>query len=217
LMEILYYLMRMLALPVCMHDDDTSLPDKPLQPTLDLDRRERGVGIAGHDIPQNELEAECACHSDRVVVELSVGRTKQRRIMFILGFEQANRSEHFLLLLLRRMERHMLVDVPMRANFKEWDLEESLYLPIMLPHPFPGHEEGGGDFSLNQIVDQGLIVACSVSHRAKIECERDPRTRSRARRNHLGLCKDRHYRGKQHCEYKAQHVWEVTRHGGKYT
>ena len=152
-MEILHHFMRMLALPVSMHDDDTSLPDKPLQPTLDLDRRERGVGIAGHDIPQNELKAECACHSNRIVVELSIGRAKQSRIMFILGFEQANRSEHFLLLLLRRMERHMLVDVPMGADFKERDLEERLYLPIMLPHPFPGHEEGSGNLLLNQIVD----------------------------------------------------------------
>ena len=152
-MEILHHLMRMLALPVRMHDDDTSLPDKPLQPTLDLDRRERGVGIAGHDIPQNELEAECAGHINRIVVELSVRRAKQGRIMLVLGFEQANRSEHFLFLLLRRMERHMLVDVPMGADFKEWDLEESLYLPSMLRHPFPGHEEGGRDFPLNQIVD----------------------------------------------------------------
>jgi hypothetical protein len=41
----------------------------------------------------------------------------------------------------------------MGADFKEWDLEESLYLPSMLRHPFPGHEEGGRDFPLNQIVD----------------------------------------------------------------
>ena len=216
-MEILHHLMRMLALPVRMHDDDTSLPDKSLQSTLDLDRRERGVGIAGHDIPQNEPEAACAGHIDRVVVELSVGRTKQVRNMLVLGFEQANRSEHFLLLLLRRMERHMRVDVPMGADFKEWDLEKGFYLPIMLRHPFPRHEEGGRDFPLNQIVDQGSIVACAIPHRAKIECERHAVTGKRARRNHLGLRSRRHRWDKQHCENKAQHVWEVTRHGGKYT
>ncbi len=127
-MQILHDLMRMFALPVGMHHDDTSLPDKPLQSALDLDRRERWVGITGHDIPENELEAEGAGHVDRVVVELPVGRTKQRRIMTILGFEQANRSENFLFLLLRRMERHMRVDLPMGADFKERNLEEGLYL-----------------------------------------------------------------------------------------
>ena len=55
----------------------------------------------------------------------------------------------------------MGVDLPMGADFKERDLEEGLYLFIVFRHPFSGHEEGGGDLLLNQIVDQCLIVARS--------------------------------------------------------
>ena len=100
-MQVLHDLMRMSALPVGMHHDDATLPDEPLQSVFDLDRRERRVGIAGHDIPENELEAEGAGHVDGVVVELPIGRAKQRRVMTVLGFEQANWSENFLFLLVR--------------------------------------------------------------------------------------------------------------------
>ncbi len=100
-MEVLHDFVRMLPLPVGMHYDDATLPDKPLQPALNLARRERGVGIAGHDIPENELEAESAGYVDRVVVELAVGRAKQRRVMAVLGLEQTNWSENFSLLLVR--------------------------------------------------------------------------------------------------------------------
>ena len=74
----------------------------------------------------------------------------------------------------------MGVDLPMGADFKEWDLEEGLYLFIVSHHPISGHEEGGWDLLLNQVVDQCLIVARSSPHRAEVECQRDSRTRSRA-------------------------------------
>ena len=111
----------------------------------------------------------------------------------------------------------MGVDLPMGADFKERDLEEGPYLLIVFRHPFAGHKEGGGDLLFNQIIDQGLIVACSIPHRAKIECERHTGTGRRARLDHLGLREGRYRWDKQHCEDKAQLVWEVTRHGGKYT
>ena len=106
----------------------------------------------------------------------------------------------------------------MGADFKEWDLEESLYLPIMLPHPFPGHEEGGGDFPLNQIVDQSLIVACAFTHGAEVERQRDSGTCGWTRLDHLGLREGRHRWDEQHCEDKAQHVWHAAEsHGDEYT
>ena len=71
----------------------------------------------------------------------------------------------------------MGVDLPMSADFKERDLEEGLYLLIVFRHPFSGHEEGGGDLLLNQIVDQCLIVASSFPHRAEVERQRDSGTR----------------------------------------
>ena len=74
----------------------------------------------------------------------------------------------------------MGVDLPMGTDFKERDLEEGLYLLIVFRHPFSGHEKGGGDLLLNQIVDQCLIVTRPVPHRAKIERECDSRTRGRA-------------------------------------
>jgi len=172
-MEVLHDLIRMLPLPVGMHHDDAALPDKPLQPALNLARRERGIGIAGHDIPQNELEAEGASHIDRVIVEFSIGRAKQGRVVTVLGFEQTNWSENFLFLLFRRLKRHMSVDFPMGADLKERDLEESLHVLIVFRDPFPGHEERGRDLLLYQIVDQCLIVARSVPHRAEIERQRN--------------------------------------------
>ena len=81
----------------------------------------------------------------------------------------------------------MGVDLSMGADFKERDLEEGPYLLIVFRHPFPGHKEGGRDLLLNQIVDQCLIVARSLPHRAEVERQRDSRTRGRARLNHLGL------------------------------
>jgi len=75
-MQILHDLVRMSALPIGVHHDDTTLPDEPLQSVFDLDRREGWVGIAGHDIPENELEAEGAGHVDDVIVELPIGRAK---------------------------------------------------------------------------------------------------------------------------------------------
>ena len=74
----------------------------------------------------------------------------------------------------------MGVDLPMGADFKERDLEEGPYLLIVFRHPFSGHEEGGGDLLLNQIVDQCLIVARSFTHRAEVERQRDSGTRGRA-------------------------------------
>ena len=74
----------------------------------------------------------------------------------------------------------MGVDFPVGANFKEWDLEEGPYLLIVFRDPFSGHEEGRGDLLFNQIVDQCLIVACSIPHRAEIERQRNSRARGRA-------------------------------------
>jgi len=65
----------------------------------------------------------------------------------------------------------MGVDIPMGADFKERNLEQGPYLLIVFCHPFPGHKEGGRDFLFNQIVDQSLIVARPVSHRAEVECQ----------------------------------------------
>ncbi len=64
----------------------------------------------------------------------------------------------------------MRVDFPMGADLKERDLEEGAYLLIVFRHPFPGHEERGRDLLLYQIVDQCLIIARPVPHRAEIEC-----------------------------------------------
>ena len=100
-MQVLHDLVRMSALPVGVHHDDTALPNQPLQLVFDLDRRERRIGIAGHDIPENELEAEGAGHVDGVVIELPIGRAKQRCVMTVLGFEQTNWPENFLFLLVR--------------------------------------------------------------------------------------------------------------------
>ena len=86
-MEVLHHLVRMSALPVGVHHDDTTIPDELLQSVFDPDRRERWVGIAGHDIPENELEAEGAGHVDGVIVELPIRRAEQRRVMTVLGFE----------------------------------------------------------------------------------------------------------------------------------
>ena len=100
LMQVLYNLVGMSALPVGVHHNDASLPDKPFQSVFDPDCGEGRIRIAGHDIPENELEAEVAGHVDRVVVELPVGRAKQCGFMTVLGFEQTNRSENFLFLLI---------------------------------------------------------------------------------------------------------------------
>ena len=100
-MQVLHDLVRMFAFPVGVHHDDTPLPDELLQSVFDLDRRERRVGIAGHDIPKNKLEAEGAGHVDGVIVELPIRRAEQRRVMTVLGFEQPNWSENFLFLLVR--------------------------------------------------------------------------------------------------------------------
>ena len=203
-LEVLYRLVRMFSLSVRMHHDDAALPDKPPQSALDLVRRKRGVRIAGHDIPENKLEAEGSAHVDGVVVELPIGRTKQGRVMIVFGFEQTNRSEDFLFLLLRRMERHMRMDFPVGADFKEWNLKEGLYLLMVFRDPPSRHKESGGDFLLYQIVDQRLIVARSVTHRAEVERQRNSGTGGRARLNHLGLRKRRHSRDKQHRESQAQ-------------
>ena len=135
-MKVLHHLMGVFPLSVGMHHNDAALPDKPLQSTLDLARRERGVRIAGHDIPENKLEAEGSGHVDGVIVELPIGRTEQGRVMMVFGFEQTNQSKNFLFLFLRRMERHMRMDFPMGADFKEWNLKEGLHLPIMFRDPF---------------------------------------------------------------------------------
>ena len=74
----------------------------------------------------------------------------------------------------------MGVDLSMGADFKERDLEEGPYLLIVFRDPFPGHEEGGEDLLFNQIVDQCLIVARSIPHRAEIERQRHTRTGGRA-------------------------------------
>ena len=98
----------------------------------------------------------------------------------------------------------MRMDFPMGADFEERNPEEGLHLAIMFRNPLSGHEEGGGDFLFNQIVDQRLIVARSVTHRAEVERQRNSGTGGRARLNHLGLRKRRHSRDKQHRESQAQ-------------
>src|SRR5262245_57545890 len=104
-MEVLHDFVGMYALPVGVHHNDATLSDNPFQSVFDPDSGEGRVGIAGHDIPENELEAEGTGYVDRVVVELPIGRTKQRRIMIVPRFEQPNRSENLLFLLVGRMER----------------------------------------------------------------------------------------------------------------
>ncbi len=99
-MQVLHDLVCMSAFPVGMHHNDAALPDQPFEPVFDPDCGECRVGIAGHDIPENELEAEGSGHVDRVVVEFPIGRAKQRRVMTVLGFKQTNRSKNFLLLLI---------------------------------------------------------------------------------------------------------------------
>ena len=100
-MEVLHHLVRMSAFPVGVHHDDATLPDYLLQSVFDALRRECRVGIAGLDIPENELEAEGTGHVDCVIVEFPIGRAKQRRVMTVFGFEQTNWSENFLFLLVR--------------------------------------------------------------------------------------------------------------------
>jgi hypothetical protein len=100
--------------------------------------------------------------------------------MTILGFEKANRSENLVFLLLRRMERQMSMDFSMGTDFKKRNLEESPYLLIVFGHPFPGHEECGRNLLLNQIVDQYLIVARSVTDGAEVERQGDSGARGRA-------------------------------------
>ena len=97
----------------------------------------------------------------------------------------------------------MSVDLSMGAEFKERDLEEGLDLLIVFLHPFSGHEKGGGDLLFNQVVDQSLIVARSISYRAEVERQSDSGTRGGARHDHLGLREGRYCRDKQHCEGKA--------------
>jgi hypothetical protein len=108
----------------------------------------------------------------------------------------------------------MSVDLPMGADFKERNLEEGSYLLMVLRHPFPGHEEGSRDLLLDQIVDQRLIVARSLPHRAEIERQRDSRTRGRTRLNYLGLREGRYRCHKQHREGQAEYPWPVARSHG---
>ena len=67
------------------------------------------------------------------------------------------------------------MDIAMGADFKKWNLEQGPHLLIVLRYPFPGHEEGGRNLLFNQIIDQSLIVARSVSHRAEIERQSNSR------------------------------------------
>lgn len=99
----------------------------------------------------------------------------------------------------------MGVDLPMGADFKERDLEEGPYLLVVFRHPFSGHEEGGGDLLLDQIVDQCLIIARSVPHRAEVERQRHTGTGGWPRLDHLGLREGRHRRNKQHRKDEAQY------------
>jgi hypothetical protein len=204
-MQVLHDLVRMNPPPVGVHHDDAAISDEPLQSVFDPDRREGWVWIAGHDIPKNKSKVESVGHTDGVVVELSVGRAKQLCIMTVLGFEKTNRTENFLFLLFCRKERQMRVDLPMGADFKERDLKESPYLPIVFRYPFSGHEEGGRDLLLDQIVDQGLIETCSVTHWAEVKRQCDTGTRGRARFNHLSLCEGEERRDEQRRKGKAQY------------
>ena len=100
-MQVLHDFMGMSALPVGMHYNHATLLDGPVQMVFDVKRRNRGVGIAGYDIPENELEAESTDHVDRDIIEFSIGRAKQGGFMAISCFEQTNWSENFLFLLVR--------------------------------------------------------------------------------------------------------------------
>jgi len=100
-MQVLHDFICMSALPIGMHHNHATLLDGPLQMVFDLKRRNCGVGIAGYDIPENELEAESMGHVNRDVIELSIGWTKQGRLMTVLCSKQANWSENFLFLLAR--------------------------------------------------------------------------------------------------------------------
>ena len=75
-MQVLHDFVRMFTFPVGVHHNDATLSDKLFQPVFDPDSGEGRIGIAGHDIPENELEAECTGHVDSVVVELPIGRAK---------------------------------------------------------------------------------------------------------------------------------------------
>src|SRR5262245_52611002 len=100
-MQTLHDLVRMSALSVGMHHNHTTLLDGPLQMVFDPDRRDRRVGIAGHDIPKNEPETESTGYVNRVVIELSIRRAKQSRVMTVLSLEQTNGSKDFLFLPVR--------------------------------------------------------------------------------------------------------------------
>ena len=100
-MQILHNLVRMFAFPIGVHHDDAPLPDESPQSIFDPDSRERRVGIAGHNIPENKLKAEGPGHLDRVVIELPIGGTEERRVMTVLGFEQMNWTKNFPFLLVR--------------------------------------------------------------------------------------------------------------------
>ena len=71
----------------------------------------------------------------------------------------------------------MGVDLSVCADFKERDLEQGPYLLIVFRHPFPGHEERGGNLLLDHIVDQCLVVARSFLYRTEVERQRDSWTR----------------------------------------
>ena len=217
-MEVLDDLVGMFALSVGMHHDHAALPDQSFQLVFNLDRRNRRVRIARDHVPQNEPKAEGSNHVDGIVVEFPIGRAKQGCPMTVLGIEETNRAKDFLFLLLWRMEWQMGMDVPMGTDFKEWNLEEGVHLLIMLRDPFSGHEEGRGDLVLDQIVDQFLIVARPVSHRAEVEREGYPRAGWRARLDHLGLQEARRRQGEQDREGQAQDGGRAARlHGDKYT
>ena len=66
------------------------------------------------------------------------------------------------------------------ADFEELDPQQLFHFGIVFRDPFAGHEEGGRDLVLNQVVHQRLIVARAFSYGTEIERQRDPRAGGRA-------------------------------------
>lgn len=185
LIKVLNDLPRVFALSVGVHDDNAALTNESLESIINLRGGQGGIWIAGDDIPENELQTEGMDDLDSLVVEFAVGGTEQRGVMAVLGFEKSDGSQNFLLLLIDWMHRQVGMDLAVGADFKERNLEKRSYLMIVFCDPFTGQEEGGRDFVVDQIINEGLIVSRAALNWAEIESERHARAGRRTRLDHL--------------------------------